>query len=185
VIVAGANALAAAQVAVATAPEATEFEPQPASRVPHANGTQSEQAAPSGDELIDRVRAAVLEALANGGHSTLVSNLETGRWRIEGNELVVEAQISATFLEMAMTSDATRLVNGAIQASAKRMLKLKLEGSARGNGTAAPPPAPTMRNAGPAGSARSRAADDPVVRHLQEKFSAEIRTVIDHRDKRN
>jgi hypothetical protein len=32
-------------------------------------------------------------------------------------------------------------------------------------------------------SARSRAADDPVVRRMQEKFGAEIRTVIDHRAK--
>jgi hypothetical protein len=33
------------------------------------------------------------------------------------------------------------------------------------------------------GSARGRAAEDPVVRRMQEKFGAEIRTVIDHRDK--
>jgi len=32
-------------------------------------------------------------------------------------------------------------------------------------------------------SARSRAANDPVVQRMQEKFGAEIRTVIDHRDK--
>jgi hypothetical protein len=33
------------------------------------------------------------------------------------------------------------------------------------------------------GSARSRAADDPLVQYMQEKFSAEIRTVIDHQKK--
>ena len=35
---------------------------------------------------------------------------------------------------------------------------------------------------GPGG--RSRAEQDPVVRRMQEKFGAEIRTVIDYRDKR-
>jgi len=33
------------------------------------------------------------------------------------------------------------------------------------------------------GSARSRAEQDPIVRSMQEKFGAEIRTVIDYRDK--
>jgi hypothetical protein len=42
------------------------------------------------------------------------------------------------------------------------------------------------RVAAPAGGAngRSRAAQDPVVRRMQDKFGAEIRTVIDHKDKR-
>jgi hypothetical protein len=33
------------------------------------------------------------------------------------------------------------------------------------------------------GSARSRAEQDPVVQRMQEKFGAEIRTVIDYREK--
>jgi len=32
-------------------------------------------------------------------------------------------------------------------------------------------------------TARSRASDDPVVQRMREKFGAEIRTVIDHREK--
>jgi hypothetical protein len=35
---------------------------------------------------------------------------------------------------------------------------------------------------GPGG--RGRAEQDPVVRRMQEKFGAQIRTVIDYRDKR-
>jgi len=33
------------------------------------------------------------------------------------------------------------------------------------------------------GSARSRAEQDPVVQRMQQKFKAEIRTVIDYREK--
>jgi hypothetical protein len=33
------------------------------------------------------------------------------------------------------------------------------------------------------GNARSRAEQDPVVQEMQEKFGAEIRTVIDYREK--
>jgi hypothetical protein len=36
--------------------------------------------------------------------------------------------------------------------------------------------------AGPGG--RGRAEQDPVVRRMQEKFGAQVRTVIDYRDKR-
>ncbi len=176
VMVAGANALATA-VAVAP-PEATAAEPQapptPAS-VP--------QAQPATD-LVERIRAAVLEALEKGGQNTLVSNLESGNWSIVGNELVVQVAISATFLEMAMTNDAQRAANAAIHSAAGRMLKLRLESTAKANGESAPPVRSTLAS-GAAGSARSRAADDPVVRHVQEKFAAEIRTVIDHREKRN
>jgi hypothetical protein len=35
----------------------------------------------------------------------------------------------------------------------------------------------------PNGSARSRAEQDPVVQRMKEKFGAEIRTVIDYREK--
>jgi hypothetical protein len=50
------------------------------------------------------------------------------------------------------------------------------------NGNATPPAARQVRN-GNGSSARSRAAEDPVVQRMQEKFGAEIRTVIDHRNK--
>jgi hypothetical protein len=38
------------------------------------------------------------------------------------------------------------------------------------------------RPSGPGG--RGRAEQDPVVRRMQEKFNAEIRTVIDYKEKR-
>ncbi|HTD22529.1 MAG TPA: DNA polymerase III subunit gamma/tau [Terriglobales bacterium] len=187
VIVAGSSALA---VAVAEAlpeePSAAELQPSPAP-VLEREQEREPQAQPA-EDLVNRIRSAVLEALEKGGQHTLLSNLETGQWSIAGNELVVQVAVPATFLDMAMTNDANRLVTAAINSAAKRMLKLRLESTARANGAVgaasgnAPPPA---RSTGSSGSARSRAADDPVVRHVQEKFAAEIRTVIDHREKRS
>ena len=40
----------------------------------------------------------------------------------------------------------------------------------------------TPRPSGPGG--RGRAEQDPVVRRMQEKFGAQIRTVIDYKEKR-
>ena len=34
------------------------------------------------------------------------------------------------------------------------------------------------------GGGRNRAEQDPIVRRIQEKFGAEIRTIIDYREKR-
>jgi len=161
---------------------APELQPSPAPAL------EREPQAQPAEDLVSRIRSAVLEALEKGGQHTLLSNLETGQWSIAGNELVVQVAVPATFLDMAMTNDANRLVTAAINSAAKRMLKLRLESTARANGAVgaasgnAPPPA---RSTASSGSARSRAADDPVVRHVQEKFAAEIRTVIDHREKRS
>jgi hypothetical protein len=180
-MVAGSSAAATA-VAEALPVEPVATEPQ-SSTAPALD--RQEAQSQSAEDLLNRIRAAVLEALEKGGQHTLVSNLESGHWSIAGNELVIQVAVSATFLEMAMTSDAQRLANAAIHSTAGRMLKLRLESTAQANGGTAPPPAKRAASSGPAGSARSRAADDPVVRHVQEKFAAEIRTVIDHREKRN
>ena len=41
-----------------------------------------------------------------------------------------------------------------------------------------------VRSSSPSATGRSRAEQDAVVRRLREKFGAEIRTVIDHKEKR-
>jgi hypothetical protein len=80
-----------------------------------------------------------------------------------------------------MSADQRRAAGTAASAAAGRPLKMILASgmAAAGNGVAtvvAP-----VRNGF---SARGRAAEDPVVRRMQERFGAEIRTVIDHREKR-
>ena len=141
---------------------------------------------PASSELISRLRAAVLQALEKGGHPTLVANLESGHWNIAGSELVVQVAVPATFLEMAMTNDAQRAAGAAISSAAGRALKFRLESTAGANGGNVPAiHKSTAISGAPSGSARSRAANDPVVRRVQEKFGAEIRTVIDQREKRS
>src|SRR5437016_1508249 len=55
--------------------------------------------------------------------------------------------------------------------------------SAGGNGSNKAMRPLAAKGNGPDSSGRERAADDPIVRRVQEKFGAEIRTVIDYRDK--
>jgi len=138
----------------------------------------SDQTSP--DET-SRLRNAVLQALSDKGQNFLVSLLSDGEWSIEGNELLIKIAESQTVLDMSLGSDAKRMVVSSASAVLGRAVKLKVVA-----GVAVPPQekpnggAPRSSGAG----GRGRAEQDPIVRRMQEKFGAEIRTVIDYRDKR-
>ncbi len=123
------------------------------------------------------LREPVLNALAAGGHQMLVSMLEGGEWRVEGNELVIKVSASATVIDMTFGADARRLAIATASGAAGRALKLKV---IPGNGTSGTVPNRPSSN----GGGRSRAEQDPIVRRMKEKFGAEIRTIIDYKDKR-
>jgi hypothetical protein len=65
-----------------------------------------------------------------------------------------------------------------------RSAKLKVVSGVPANGAPSDKKSRPAANNAPTGTARARAAEDPVVRRMQEKFGAEIRSVVDHRDKR-
>jgi DNA polymerase-3 subunit gamma/tau len=122
------------------------------------------------------LRAAVLSAVA--GQRMLVSMLESGSWKIEGNELAIQVAASATVVDMSLGADAKRLITAAASGVLGRAMKLKvLSGGAAQAAPAGNRPASN-------GSGRGRAEQDPIVRRMQEKFGAEIRTIIDYRDKK-
>jgi hypothetical protein len=81
---------------------------------------------------------------------------------------------------MSLSPDAKRLAIASASGVLGRPIKLKVIPGA----TVAPQEKRSggaPRPSGPGG--RGRAEQDPVVRRMQEKFSAEIRTVIDYREK--
>jgi hypothetical protein len=95
--------------------------------------------------------------------------------------------------ELALSAEARREAAHAASAAAGRALKLRLVGvgtggerggpvesaaDARGRGSQ---PRPLSKHGGH--GARERASQDPVVRRMQEKFGAEIRSVIDYKEK--
>ena len=129
------------------------------------------------DPQQDSLRNPVLNALAGGGHQMLVSMLEGGEWRIEGNELVIKVAASATVIDMTLGAEARRLAIATASGVAGRALKLKV---VPGMGTASTATSRPSSN----GGGRSRAEQDPIVRRMKEKFGAEIRTIIDYKEKR-
>ena len=151
------------------------------SAVPEEEGHTAalDEAAPAMPEPgVDKVRNAILSALEEAGQRMLVSMLETGEWVVEGSEVVVRVAASATVIDMSVGADAKRLAIAAASGAMGRPMKLKV----LPGGTAQA--APTRPAAASNGGGRARAEQDPIVRRMQEKFGAEIRTIIDQRDKK-
>jgi DNA polymerase III subunit gamma/tau len=134
----------------------------------------------------ESLRDTVLNALSN--QPMLTSLLEAASWTLVGTSLIAKVAASTTMIEMSLTSEARRIATGAASGAAGRPIKFQVL-----PGGTAQPPAPRAAgeksgnaigsNGTGSGTARNRAEHDPIVRRMQEKFGAEIRTVIDYREK--
>src|SRR6202142_805929 len=167
------------------APALEEFAPAPpalnvgttgVSPVPPAVNTRSDSREVRTEATAESLRDAVLNALGN--QQMLVSILAAAEWTLAGNLLLAKVAASATMIEMSFTADARRIAGAAASGLAGRPIKLQVEPGGAPQARSAP-----RRTSTSNGSARSRAEQDPIVQRMQEKFSAEIRTVIDYREK--
>jgi hypothetical protein len=170
----------------------TEIQPEPKTQtVPQVSQMQAvaaPQAAASTSSPaanIDRVQSAVLQALTDGNQRILVSMLEAGEWSVEANEVVIKVSESQTVVDMSLGPEARRLAIASASGVLGRAVKLRIVPGAtvaaaeKKNGGSFKP---SGANAGVGG--RGRAEQDAVVQRLREKFGAEIRTVIDYKEKR-
>jgi hypothetical protein len=164
------------------APPNSQLEPpSPAEpRFAHAQTSAAVSASP-----IDKLRSTVLQTLTDGNQRILVSMLEAGDWSVEGNEVVVKVSESQTVVDMSVGAEARRLAIASASGVLGRAVRLKIiagatvpAGDGNRNGAGRP------SGAAPLVGGRGRAEQDSVVRRLQEKFGAQIRTVIDYKEKR-
>jgi len=161
------------------APSASrESSPQPAAEPKVIAEVPQQPATSQSAANLDGLRNAVLNALSDAGRRTLVSMFETAEWAIEGNEVVIKVAETAKMIDMSVDADAKRVAIAAASGAMGRAMKLKVLPG--GTAQAAPARSKSASN----GGSRGRAEDDPIVRRLQEKFGAEIRTIIDQRDKK-
>jgi DNA polymerase-3 subunit gamma/tau len=124
---------------------------------------------------LESLRSAVLNAL--GEQRVLAAMLEGGEWRVEGNELIIQVSASATVIDMSVSADAKRLIMAAASGALGRAVKLKVVSGGKIQ------PASTNRPSSNGGG-RNRAEQEPVVQRMKDKFGAEIRTIIDYRERR-
>jgi DNA polymerase-3 subunit gamma/tau len=142
----------------------------------------------SAEPQLDRLQAAVLQALTDGNQRILVSMLSAGEWSVQGNEVVIKITESQIVVDMSLGLDAKRLAIASASGIMGRAMKLKVipgstvspqDGPQEGKSNGA-----ATRSSGPSVGGRGRAEQDPVVQRMREKFGAEIRTVIDYKEKR-
>ena len=166
----------ASYVSASAKPE-PERQPQPPSE---ASPSPAEPPLPA--DPIEKLQSAVLQALTDGNQRILVSMLSAGEWSVQGNELVIKIAESQTVVDMSLGPDAKRLAIASASGVLGRPIKLKVVPGAAVAPQENKPNGGAPRPSGPGG--RGRAEQDPVVRRMQEKFNAEIRTVIDYKEKR-
>jgi hypothetical protein len=123
------------------------------------------------------LRDSVIETLEGAQQEMLATFIDTPEWSLENGELVIKVAKSQMMIDMSIGAEAKKTIAAALQKAAGRPLKFKVVGG--GTVSAAAQPSHRSPSRASAGSARSRAAEHPLVRYFQEKFNAEIRTVID------
>jgi DNA polymerase-3 subunit gamma/tau len=126
----------------------------------------------------EQIRESVLAALA--GQTMASSMLEAAEWQLGAGELVIKIASSAAVIDMSIGAEAKRLIVATASEATSGAVRLRLVPVESVTQTSSNGSAPRA----PVGSLRSRVEQDPVVRKMKEKFGAEIRTVIDHTQKR-
>jgi DNA polymerase-3 subunit gamma/tau len=127
--------------------------------------------------ITDKLRDAVTQALHEKGHETASALLRGGQWTVADGNITVSVAVKRTMLSLTMNLEAERIARAALQQAGSHAKLVVLPG----DGSASPaPPAPHAAK----GSVQSHALDNPLVKQAQELFRAEVRDVLDLRNKR-
>jgi hypothetical protein len=129
---------------------------------------------------VEAIRTAVLEAMESSGSKILVSALDEGEWSAEGNTVSVKVSMSAAMVEVSFGRDQERAATAAATRIAGVPVRLRLVGGAV---VAAQPKRAPRQGSGDGASLKTKAADEPVVKRMMEKFGAEIRIVMDRSER--
>ena len=128
----------------------------------------------------EQVRGIVCTALAQGGHATVATLLEEGVWNWDGNNLCVQAAASKVMLEMAYNAEAQRIARERFRSLVPAGCNLQVTHEARiaaSTGATQPKAAPQRA------AAVAPTVDHPLVQSAQKLFQAEIRSVVNLRER--
>jgi DNA polymerase III subunit gamma/tau len=149
------------------------------SAAPAAVGTTEIIAEPQPQSAVPAVEPADIRGIVLGSlnQPMLIAMLETGEWRVEGNDLIIRVAASQTVIDMTLGNDAKKVMVATASGAVGRPIKLRVMPG--GTPQSAPTPVRSTNGGG-----RTRAEQDPIVQRMKEKFGAEIRTIIDYREKK-
>jgi DNA polymerase-3 subunit gamma/tau len=127
---------------------------------------------------LDSVRQAIGSALAEAGHSSAAQLLGISEWAMEASSLRIEVPgMGKKMLALTFNAAAEKILRHELQrlGAPTRFLIVPGEGAAKGNGFKEAPPL--------AGSIQEAALANPLVQRAKEIFRAEVRSVVDLRQK--
>jgi DNA polymerase III subunit gamma/tau len=135
-------------------------------------------AAAAGIDL-DRIRDRVTAALNAAGHNTAAVLLANGEWRESASAVEVEVGIRKTMLTLTLNAEAEKICRDVLRSLgvSRKLVVVPGEGASQPEGSTGPKLAP-------GGSIQSTALDHPLVKQAQQLFHAEVRSVLDLREKK-
>ncbi len=132
----------------------------------------------SSDTSLDSLRDAVTVALDEQGHNTAASLLGAGRWKMdEDGAIRVEVGVKKTMLGLTMNPEAWKIVREALRAAGATQKMTVVPGEMAAEASSGTPRTWSRD------SIEAVALGNPLVRQAQELFQAEVRSVLDLRDK--
>ena len=134
--------------------------------------------APDAPPDLDRSREAVCAALGREGHETAANLVHQGAWAQQVNAIQVQLAVGKTMLALTVNAEAEAICRKTMRAmgTTQKIAFVPSENGAK----------PAVKDTTPppiAGSAQSAAMENPLVQKTKELFKADIRSVLDLRDK--
>jgi DNA polymerase-3 subunit gamma/tau len=129
---------------------------------------------------VDSIRQEVVAALANAGHGSAAQLLGSGTWRLEN-----------TSVQVAVPGMGKKMLSLTVNAAAEKIVRQELQRLGAptrfvvsgGEGSAPLVVAAVTAQSAPGGSVQEAALQHPMVKRAQEIFKAEVRSVVDLRQK--
>jgi DNA polymerase-3 subunit gamma/tau len=127
---------------------------------------------------VDTVRTAILDALAERGHATVATLLSDSQWSESATGIEVQTSTPKTLLGLAYNQEAEKIAKEVLRTHAPVGTRITVR---PGNGSAQPQTSvQPARNTG----SSAKALEHPGVQQARDLFRAEVRSVIDLREKR-
>ncbi len=126
------------------------------------------------------LRVPICEAMVQGGHETAGSLFEAGTWEWNGSELRIRVGASKTLLDLVYTTHAQQIVRENFRRLTGSNRAVKVEPGEASNTDAGK--AQTKSTPRDPANPEARPQDHPLIRHAQELFRAEVRSVVSLRD---
>jgi DNA polymerase-3 subunit gamma/tau len=125
---------------------------------------------------LDALRDSVVQALEAEAHQSAATFIANSRWSLDGSHLRIEVAAGKKMIGLTFNAAAEKIIRQNLQAGGMSVRFMILPGEGLTSSSSNAPAAPR-------GSVQQAALEDPLVKYAQTLFNAEVRGVLDLREK--